>query len=719
MDDRENINFELDVNAMGRQIPLTFRFLFIAGTMLVLMSLFPVLENSNYKSSADFHSIIEITGSMIGLVVGLAFMLRFYTMGNRLYLFIGLAFFINGIEDLIHGCLAFRFLSQWFGMPASTFKQFIPGTYVTGRILHGVLLILAPLAPALWGQCNNPKKETIWTSTIVLALTAVATFFAFITPLPRFIYPDNLISRPVDLLSAGVLFIAMLGLLHYFKKTRDPITWWIALSLGINVVGQIQMSFSKSLFDAFFDISHVYKVLGYLVPMVGFTIYQIALLRVNQKSMAALQATAEDASMAKKQACNRLIKLEAQTRDLEVAREEAQAASLSKSTFLANMSHEIRTPMTAILGYTDLLLDPTESKCKQKLYVQTIQDNAKSLMAIINDILDLSKIEAGKMSTERIPFSICSLVSDVASLMRIRAQEKNLELSVEYATPMPLNIQSDPVRLRQILVNLVGNAIKFTEQGGVRLIVRCSSPADANPVLAVDVLDTGIGMTEKQQRSLFQPFTQADTSTTRKFGGTGLGLTISKRLAEILGGDIQLQSSPECGSCFKVSIDPGDLTQTTMLLDPTEAVTSRSAATTGANLTPLCGRVLVAEDNPVNQKLIRRILEKMGLNVHVASDGLEAFNYTIDSLKSNQPIELVLMDMQMPVMDGCTAMSKLREAGFTGPIVALTANAMAQDRQKCFDAGSNAFVTKPIDREQLNKTLMQFLPTRTPIKASA
>ncbi|MEA2746751.1 MAG: hypothetical protein QOI41_894, partial [Myxococcales bacterium] len=244
---------------------------------------------------------------------------------------------------------------------------------------------------------------------------------------------------------------------------------------------------------------------------------------------------------------------------LERGMAEAQEASRAKSEFLANMSHEIRTPMTAIIGYADLLLDPETTPTERLTHIQTIRRNGEHLLGILNDILDLSKIEAGKMTIEQVRCSPSMIIVDVASLMRVRAKEKGLFFEVHYQTPIPETIQSDPTRIRQVLMNLVGNAIKFTASGGIRILARCENADSANPTLTLEVVDTGIGLSEPQVAQLFQPFVQADTSTTRKFGGTGLGLAICRRLAHILGGDISIDSSPGRGSSFRLTVSAGSL----------------------------------------------------------------------------------------------------------------------------------------------------------------
>ncbi len=388
--------------------------------------------------------------------------------------------------------------------------------------------------------------------------------------------------------------------------------------------------------------------------------------------------------------------------ELRTANALAEESTRAKSDFLANMSHEIRTPMTAILGYSDLLMNAGQTAEQRTDCIQTIRRNGEHLLGLINDILDISKIEAGKMTVEHIECSPMEILSDVTSLMRVRAQEKDLALDIEYAFPIPEKIQSDPVRLKQILINLVGNAIKFTESGGVRLIVRCDEAGGEEARLRIEVVDTGIGMTEEQIEHIFQPFSQADTSTTRQFGGTGLGLSISKRLAELLGGEIVIESTPGEGSSFMVTLQTGGLDGVSMLQKQREEeIPQNPQAPAAPHSTQLSARILLAEDGPDNQRLISFHLKKAGAEVEIAENGRIAYDRALAEWKDETPFDIILMDMQMPVMDGYEATTELRHEGYTGPIIALTAHAMAGDREKCLAAGCDDYTTKPITKEVL------------------
>ncbi len=396
----------------------------------------------------------------------------------------------------------------------------------------------------------------------------------------------------------------------------------------------------------------------------------------------------------------------------------ARSASQAKSDFLANMSHEIRTPMTAILGFTENLLDSDLSETEKLKCVSTIRRNGEFLLNLINDILDLSKIEAGKMAVERGNCQPCHVIAEVASLMRVRANEKGLPFNIEYSGAIPETIQTDPTRLRQILTNLIGNAIKFTETGAVRLVTRFVDSGDA-PCLQFDVIDTGRGMTQEQVAKLFQPFIQADNSTTREFGGTGLGLTISKRFAELLGGDITVvETEIGVGTTFRLTVATGPLDGVKMLEDPMSATVVADTANTVAQVSRsgLQGcRILLAEDGPDNQRLISFVLKKTGADVTVTENGKLAVDKALAAMNRRRegdpehPFDIILMDMQMPVMDGYEATVQLRRKGYSGPIIALTAHAMEEDREKCIKAGCDDYATKPIDRAKLIALIEEYI----------
>ena len=397
--------------------------------------------------------------------------------------------------------------------------------------------------------------------------------------------------------------------------------------------------------------------------------------------------------------------------ELEAARDAANAASRAKSEFLAKISHEIRTPLGGITGFSEMLLrEPNAPEQERIVWANTIRRSASHLLNLINDVLDVSKIEAGKMEFESIACSPHELISEVASVMRVPAGEKGLALFVQYRTAIPETIQCDPTRFKQVLLNLLNNAIKFTEAGNIRIVVDLAADAVTNHgKMIVHVSDTGIGMSPEQTARLFQPFMQGDNSMTRRFGGTGLGLTISRYICEQLGGSLTVSSQPGVGSVFSASISAGSLEGAKMIAASASEVTlpagkaeAAAPAAAPSMRKRLAGaRILVADDGETNRQLLSLILGRAGAHVVLASNGQEA----IDRLNADGPFHVVLMDMQMPVMDGYTAVAELRRKGVRTPIFALTAHAMNGDRERCIGAGCDDYLTKPIETERLLEAL--------------
>ncbi len=402
--------------------------------------------------------------------------------------------------------------------------------------------------------------------------------------------------------------------------------------------------------------------------------------------------------------------LEEQRRELVAARNEADAANEAKSNFLSRMSHEIRTPMNAIIGYTDILQQGNVDRQEQVRYLTTIQSSGEHLLELINDVLDLSKIEAGQMTVERRSVALFPLLSQVIETLNVKAIQKGLTLESQVEGRIPPQVETDDTRLKQILINTIGNAIKFTSDGGVKLISRIKE-SGARPMLEFAIVDTGIGMSSEALDSIFDPFTQADDSVTRKFGGTGLGLSISKQLAESLGGGIRVKSQPGVGTVFTVSIDPGQLGSTDTWLDAGEVVDLSRTDPLNARVArrSASGHVLIVDDSQANRDLAAVMLRRVGMTADTAQHGLEA----LQKLAAGKVYDVVLMDMNMPTMDGLAATMELRKKGNTIPVVALTANVMESERKKCLEAGFDDFLPKPIRRESLLNVMSRFVQVVT------
>ncbi len=380
--------------------------------------------------------------------------------------------------------------------------------------------------------------------------------------------------------------------------------------------------------------------------------------------------------------------------EAELAKKEAERANELKSAFLANMSHEIRTPLGAMIGFADLLRDPGISNTERMDYIDIITRNGEQLSVIINDILDLSKVEAGHLTLEYVAVEPMTIASDVISLLQVKAKEKNLTLELNVEPSTPKNIVTDPTRVRQILLNLVGNAIKFTNFGSVKVRVFGQKSAFGDDFLFFEIKDSGIGISPSQKEKIFEMFVQADGTTTRRFGGTGLGLALSRHLARALTGEVIITETIESvGTTFLISIpdQPYKLNGENIV-----AATAVKHEDEIKELALLSKRILVVDDAPDNQQLIWRYLTKEGAIVASANNGLAGYKAALSG-----KFDLVLMDLQMPVMDGYTATAKLRSAGYKLPIVALTAHAMSEVRKKCLNVGYTEHLTKPIDRHEL------------------
>ncbi len=412
-------------------------------------------------------------------------------------------------------------------------------------------------------------------------------------------------------------------------------------------------------------------------------------------------------------------RLLSQSAELEEEKTKAILASKAKSEFLANMSHELRTPLTGILGFAEVLEEDLENEEHQS-HLRVIRDCGDHLLDLINNILDLSKIEAEKMTIEEMEFSPAHVIEEVVSLLAPKLEDSDVVFSVNYLGPVPDTIRTDPTKLKQIILNLISNSLKFTKQGSIEIEVSHLLKG-SDSYLKIDVVDTGIGMTEEVAQRLFEPFTQADNSTTREYGGTGLGLAISRRMANLLSGDIVISETKlGVGTRFSITIDTGPLNGVPMR----QQVYGRTKSSFESNVldhvedsSRLLGiNVLVADDNGHNRNLVRSLLESAGATVSMADNGKMAIAQALRAEKTKEPFDVILMDMdmRMPQMDGFDAAEILRGRHYPRPIIALTANAMAGDRQRCLDSGCVDYQAKPINRESLLASIEKAVRSKAP-----
>jgi PAS domain S-box-containing protein len=404
------------------------------------------------------------------------------------------------------------------------------------------------------------------------------------------------------------------------------------------------------------------------------------------------------------------------------AQKSAEAASQAKTQFLANMSHEIRTPLSAIMGFTELMLDPHLSDEEKTNNLLVVQRNSQQLLKIIDEILDISKVESGRLEIEKVETDLMDVFSSVISLLRVSAESKGIALRFRILTHIPDHVWSDSTRLRQILINVIGNAVKFTHQGFVEVQATYGMLADGTSQLRLIVQDTGIGLDPETSQKLFTPFLQADSSTTRMYGGTGLGLALSRQLARAMGGDVWLERTElEKGSSFAIEINAEPTDDAEWVNADQESQTATDFMKDASSRLPVIpeprkelagAKILLVEDAEDNQALISLFLKRAGAEIDMANNGREGVEM---ALKNDYAV--VLMDIQMPFLDGYEATTKLRQAGYDRPIIALTAHALREEREKAIRTGCNGHLTKPIDRLELIESLKKYIPPGAPLDA--
>jgi len=763
--------------------------------------LYFAMGNSDWYSSIEVHTLMEVLAAVLGLFAGTLALIRYYSHGGPYFLIIGAGFigvaFLDGYHALVSSSvLLYRFPSD--------ISALLPWSWFSSRLLLSLTILLS------LSFIKKPSSSTV-SAKLVYSLTALMILSSFIlftlTSLPDGYFDKPFLHRPQELIPGLLLVLAFFGYYQFGNWKNDDFQHWLIIAIIINLLAQLCfMPWSAALSDAPYSIAHLLKNLSYICILTGLgkdilKSYKIAeseskLIIKTQRALEASEArnrtlvsslvdglvimndtgiienintsgcnifgysklellgknikilmpdycpenNSNDTEKQKKEIHENITGNTRKTTgikktgeklpvDLSVSemmiggykkysgiirddteqnkikneiissKNEAILANRAKSEFLAAMSHEIRTPMNGVIGMSELLQD-TDLNPKQQDYVNTIISSGNSLVELINDILEFSKIEAGKIELEHISFDLKDTIHEIILLLSIRANEKNIELIYDYHHNCPQYVVGDKGRIRQVLLNLIGNAIKFTEKGHIKIKVDCS-PGVRDVEFYFEVEDTGIGIEKEKMDILFDSFTQADGSTSRKYGGTGLGLSISKKLVRLMKGKIGIDSTLGKGSKFWFSLN--------LEKNNTEYKKNTSYSSfiekSEINTDTIKGNILLVEDIIVNQKVATGLLNNLNLSIDIANNGLEAIE-----MIASKKYDLILMDCQMPVMDGFEATRIIRETDSDIKIIAVTANALSKDQKKCMDAGMNDHIGKPFNREQLTRMLVKWLP---------
>ena len=616
-------------------------------------------------------------------------------------------------------------------LTGDAFHQKVQQTQVT-RLIEGSMFsnVAAYVMAVIWVGLVWNKLPHIVLSVWLGTMTLLFAFRALVHYLK--LYRMDQQSLPVDIIRRWYLLAVLLGgaiwgitsiLMFPYAQIEQIVLAFILVGVSttgityanvfwvyFGYVGLVLVPLMARLFyiggEIYYSLSAMTGFFIFVMMMAAYRLYQsssdaLVLTYRNEELIDNLTHAHTQLETVNTDLTDEIDHVKSMEQELKQARDRAEKMSEAKGEFLANMSHEIRTPMNGVIGTLQLLED-TELDTSQREYVTTAHKSADALLTILNDILDLSKIEAGKMDIEIIPFDLRELTQELTALYGLKAEQKGIVLRCEIDDTLPTLLRGDPTRIRQILFNLVSNALKFTEQGEIVVRIKVTPGNEDNIVLRTEVQDTGIGIPAEAQQKLFTEFTQADGSTTRKYGGTGLGLAIVRKLVSLMYGELGVDSTPGEGSCFWFVLPlqvTGDVDDSPVAVVEEQQPDDR----------PLSGKVLLVEDNPVNQMVAGKMLEKLNVDNEIANNGIEA----LLKLESGQ-YDAVLMDCQMPELDGFEATRQFRtKEEVTGgprmPVIAMTANVMEGDRERCLEAGMDDYLGKPVKLEELESILRRWL----------